>query len=98
MDLAQFRASTGSDAPPDGLDPPLTGLWWMAKGDWKKAHDAVDNEAGAVAAWVHAHLHRVEGDQDNARYWYGRAAKPVSNDPIDAEWTQIAMALIGSRL
>jgi hypothetical protein len=98
MDLAAFRASTKADAPPAGLDPPLTALWWMAKGDWDRAHAAVDNEAGAVAAWVHAHLHRVEGDLGNAGYWYRQAGKPVSTDALDEEWAQIAMALVGSRL
>jgi hypothetical protein len=98
MDLATFRASTKSDAPPAGLGPPLLGLWWMAKGDWEKAHAAVDSEAGAVAAWVHAHLHRVEGDLGNAGYWYRQAGKPASTAPLDEEWTQIAMALVGSHL
>jgi hypothetical protein len=96
MDLVSFRASTESAAPPAGLDAPMKALWWMAKGDWRKAHDAVDHEAGAVAAWVHAYLHRVEGDLGNASYWYRQAGKPASTASLDDEWAQIASALIGS--
>lgn len=96
MDIAAFRASTKSAAPPAGLDPPLTALWWVAKGDWNRAHSAVDHEEGATAAWVHAHLHRVEGDLANAGYWYRQAGKAVSTEPLDKEWTEIATALLGS--
>ena len=96
MELAAFRASTKLDAPPSGLSAPLIGLWWMAKGDWNKAHSAVDDEEGKTAAWVHAHLHRVEGDLANAGYWYRQAGKPVSQAPLDKEWTEIATALVGS--
>ena len=91
--LAAFRASVEAAAPPAGLGPPLRALWWMAKGDWVKAHAEVDDEEGESAAWVHAHLHRVEGDLGNAGYWYRRAGRPVSRAGLDDEWTEIATAL-----
>lgn len=69
MDSDVFRRSTNDAAPPADLTPPLIGLWWAKKGDWEKAHATVQADDGAPAAWVHAYLHRVEGDLDNARYW-----------------------------
>jgi hypothetical protein len=95
MKPSEFRATTRADRPPADLDPPLEALWWMAKGDWNKAHSAVDDEEGEVAAWVHAYLHRVEGDLANAGYWYRRAGKPMSDATLDDEWTEIAGVLLG---
>jgi len=93
MILAEFRSTLAGDDPPD-LAPVLRALWWAGKGDWEKAHAIVMKENGADAAWVHAHLHRVEGDLDNAGYWYRRAAKPVATGPLDAERDAIAAALL----
>ena len=83
-------------APPDGLSPPLLGLWWDRRGDWERAHEAVAaDEEGREAAWVHAYLHRREGDLGNARYWYRRAGRPASMASLEAEWDEIAAALLG---
>jgi len=71
-------------------------LWWAAKGDWDAAHKIVMGEDGADAAWVHAYLHRVEGDLANAGYWYRTAGKPVAKGPLEAEWEAISGALLGS--
>ena len=78
--MADFRADSFADTPPaPGLEPPLTALWWAAKGQWDQAHKIVQDESGANAAWVHAYLHRVEGDLGNAGYWYRQAGQPVAN-------------------
>ena len=61
-----FKASLANAKPVDGLAPPLAALWWAAKGDWDAAHKIVMNEDSKDAAWVHAYLHRVEGDLSNA--------------------------------
>jgi hypothetical protein len=90
-----FRASLSGAAPAPQLDAPLAALWWAAKGGWDAAHKLVQDEATADAAWVHAYLHRVEGDLGNAGYWYRRAAKPVATDPLEAEWERIAADLLG---
>ena len=97
MTPSTFAASVLSDpAPPDGLALPLAALWWDRRGDWQRAHDAVAaDEDGRAAAWVHAYLHRREGDAGNARYWYRRAGRPVATAPLDAEWDEIAAALLG---
>ncbi len=64
-----FRASLSASHPPAGLPPALEALWWAGKGVWERAHALVQDEPGAEAAWVHAYLHRVEGDLANAGYW-----------------------------
>jgi len=66
----------------------------MAKGDWQRAHNLVDDVDGADAAWVHAHLHRVEGDAANTHYWYRRAGKTPSTATLEAERAAIAKALL----
>jgi hypothetical protein len=95
--LAEFKLTVVSgSAPPQTLEPPLQALWWAAKGDWHEAHRIVMGEESREAAWVHAFLHRVEGDGDNARYWYGQARRSAATGPHEAEWDEIATALIGS--
>jgi hypothetical protein len=94
MNFTDFRASISHAAPSSDLSPPLAALWWAAKGEWEKAHTIVMNDDGAAAAWVHAYLHRVEGDLPNAGYWYRAAGKPVEKGPIDSEWNAIVAALL----
>jgi hypothetical protein len=96
MTPADFKTSVAGDKPPAGLTPPLEGLWWAAKGDWDKAHKIVQDIETADAAWVHAYLHRVEGDLGNAGYWYRQAGQPVAKDSLEAEWERIVSALLGS--
>lgn len=77
-----------------GLSVPLRGLWYAAKGDWNRAHELVQNDPSAEASWVHAYLHRVEGDLGNARYWYHQAGKPPVGDlPLEEELSQIIRVL-----
>jgi hypothetical protein len=80
--------------PPAGLTTALAGLWWDGKGDWKRAHDSAQQDEGVEGSWVHAYLHRREGDQGNAAYWYSRAGKPVCREPLDAEWLGTVKALL----
>src|SRR5947208_14990203 len=77
------------------FSPPLAALWWAAKGNWDTAHKIVMNEETSEAAWVHAYLHRVEGDLGNAGYWYRQAGQPVARDSLEAEWERITAALGG---
>jgi len=97
MTLAEFKASVAKQTPPRGLAPAVAALWWAAKDDWDKAHAIVMNDNGAAAAWVHAYLHRVEGDLPNAGYWYRTAGKPVAPGALDAEWGAIVAALLAGR-
>jgi hypothetical protein len=92
---AAFHRTLSDATPPRAVSAPLAALWWAKNGDWVKAHSLVMEEANAEAAWVHAYLHRVEGDLGNAQYWYGRARRPVPRGDFDAEWAAIAAALLG---
>jgi hypothetical protein len=92
--MAEFKASLSGAGPAPGLDAPLAALWWAGKGKWEEAHRIAQNEATADGAWVHAYLHRVEGDLGNADYWYRQAGKPVAAGPLEAEWERIAAELL----
>jgi hypothetical protein len=96
MKPSEFKRSLSSKKPPGGLSPALTALWWAGKDNRDKAHDIVISADGADCAWVHAYLHRVEGDRDNARYWYRQARRePVTGD-LASEWAAIVAALLKS--
>ena len=92
--MLRFKGSLADQEPPRGISPPLQALWWAAKGDWNKAHEIAQDDDGADAAWVHAYLHRVEGDLGNARYWYARAGRAPATTSIAAEWDAIAEMLL----
>jgi hypothetical protein len=94
MKLEDFRESLQHDAPPAGSDFALTGLWWDAKGDWTKAHEAAQQDEGPRGSWVHAYLHRKEGDASNAAYWYDRAGRTAASSSLADEWREIASALL----
>jgi hypothetical protein len=88
--LARFEASLAGRAPPAGLCDHLQALWWLRRGEPGRAHQLVQALDDAGAAAIHAHVHRLEGDLDNAAYWYRRAGLPFCNDPVEAEWRQLA--------
>jgi hypothetical protein len=88
-----FKASVAEATPPAGLTESLLALWHDARGNWADAHTVAQDIDEAEGAWIHAYLHRKEGDLGNAAYWYRRAGKPVANDPLDEEWARIARAL-----
>lgn len=79
--------------PEPPADPALAALWWARHDAWEAAHEKAQSVDTAETAWVHAYLHRVEGDLDNAGYWYARAGKPVPDDALEEEWRRIAAAL-----
>jgi hypothetical protein len=94
-DLAGFQASLAAATPPAGLSAALEALWWDAKGDWGTAHQRAQASEDDAGSWVHAYLHRKEGDLSNAGYWYRRARRPVSAASLAEEWAAIASALLG---
>ena len=94
MTLDDYTASLKNDAPLPGLPATLQALWHEARGDWESAHKIVQAENSAEAAWVHAYLHRKEGDAANAAYWYRRSKRPVSTDTLENEWRSIARDLL----
>lgn len=94
MNLAIFKASLAEETPPAGLSLPLQALWHEAKGDWAGAHRLAQQAETMEGSWVHAYLHRVEGDLGNARYWYTRAGRPPATQPLQEEWEAIAQTLL----
>ena len=94
MNLDDFRRTLAQSRPPE-VSPLLCALWHAGKGDWDAAHEIAQAVETADGSWVHAYLHRVEGDDSNARYWYRRAGQPEAQDSLDAEWDRLAGALLG---
>ena len=94
MDLESFIATLETDDPPRGLSPYLLSLWYDAKGDWNKAHEIVQDEETENGSWIHAYLHRKEGDIWNADYWYQRAGKKRPSGSIEEEWRDITLTFL----
>lgn len=96
MTPAEFNLCVSASAqPPPGLSAALRALWWMAKGEWEQAHTVAQGDSSAAGSWVHAHLHRVEGDEGNAGYWYARAGRPPASGALEVEREAIVAALLG---
>jgi hypothetical protein len=93
MTLDEFNATLTAAAPP-GVAAPLRALWHDARGDWNAAHAIAQDIDDATGAWIHAYLHRKEGDLENAGYWYRRASQPIATDSLHAEWQRIVVALL----
>jgi hypothetical protein len=90
MTVAEFKAS-GSEA----FSGALLALWWDSRGDWARAHDVASGVEGRDGAWVHAYLHRKEGDIANAAYWYRRAGRDVAEGDLRVEWEGIVGEMLG---
>lgn len=94
MDLTQFKQSLSANEPLIGASVYLKALWYDAKGDWHKAHNAIQDVPDRNASWIHAYLHRKEGDIWNADYWYTKAGKKRPACSLEEEWDQITTALL----
>jgi len=94
MTFEQFQQSLSQSSPPSIVTDHLKALWYDAKGNWEESHNIVQDIGDANAAWIHAYLHRKEGDIGNADYWYSRAGKKRPAASLEQEWENIATALI----
>jgi hypothetical protein len=94
LDVEAFRDSIAKPQPPAGLSSALQALWWDAKGNWKKAHERAQEHDDTADMRVHAYLHRKEGDQSNAEYWYRRCGAALSILTLDEEWEELAQGLL----
>ena len=95
MTFDEFTQLIGKqEKSPSSLPKALQALWYDKQGDWDKAHEIVQNAGDADSAWVHAYLHRKEGDLSNARYWYSRSGQPEFKAELDKEWEQITKDLL----
>jgi hypothetical protein len=89
--LADFKATLNVLEPPSGLSPQLKSLWYDGKGNWNQAHAQVDHLNDTESAWVHAYLHRKEGDIGNADYWYRKARQNRPTISLEEEWEQLVL-------
>lgn len=85
MTMDEFKSS----ANPKGFSVELEALWHDGKGDWNKSHEVIQDVNSKNAAWIHAYLHRKEGDLGNAQYWYSRAGKTMPGTSLDDEWRSL---------
>jgi hypothetical protein len=94
MNTDEFKETVSMGQIPEDLSPPLQALWMEARGEWNNAHKIVQECGDRAAAWVHAYLHRKEGDESNAAYWYARAGRKGSTASFDQEWEEIVGVLL----
>lgn len=85
LQRSQFTESLTAPEPPEAFSPELAALWWLTNRNWQLAHDLIDAESGQDAAWIHALLHRMEGDKANAAYWYARSGRTSQENTIGQE-------------
>lgn len=94
MDIKEFLSSVEKQQKPKNLPTLLEALWYDGTGNWTKAHDLVDGMSGVEAAGIHAYLHRKEGDQWNANYWYRRAGRTMPLLSLEDEWRKLVEQLL----
>jgi len=83
--FASFESTLDHRIPPEEWPLPLQALWYDAKGDWESSHDIAQELHTQMGSWIHAYLHRKEGDKRNAGYWYDRADKPFPKYSLNEE-------------
>lgn len=94
MHFHEFVKSIDGANPPEAVNTYARSLWYDAKGDWETAHTIIQDIEDKTAAWIHAYLHRKEGDAGNAAYWYNRAGKKMPAISLEQEWEEIASAVL----
>lgn len=98
MVFEKFLASLESETPPEKIDRELKALWWDAKGNWGKAHRIIQVMNNTTASWVHAYLHRKEGDLSNASFWYTSAGRKMPEIALEDEWKEIVKAILDNEV
>ncbi len=96
MNFEQFEQSLQRQVVPEELTNALQALWLDAKGDWNGAHEKIQDDSSVQASWIHAYLHRKEGDASNARYWYSRAGRKFPTVTLKEEWGVITTSLLAA--
>lgn len=92
MTPAEFKTAN-----PEQFRGALLALWWDAQGNWERAHEIAQEIEDSSGSWVHAYLHRKEGDEGNAGYWYRRAGRPQAKGDLELEWTRIVEQMLSER-
>ena len=96
MTMEEFTATLSKEDPPEGITGSLAALWYDGKGDWEQAHMIAQDIPTLEGSWVHAYLHRKEGDDWNANYWYQRSNRVMPPYSLEQEWKEIVLAFLGS--
>jgi hypothetical protein len=96
MTLQDFKNTLQHSSPPIEISLPLKALWFDAHGNWDKAHELAQEEDTQAGSWIHAYLHRKEGDRSNAQYWYNQANRKMPSYSLEHEWEEIVIALLTS--
>jgi hypothetical protein len=94
MTFEEFKNTLTLNTPPEGMSDELLSLWYDAKGDWENAHSIAQDIPGRTGAWIHAYLHRKEGDIGNAGYWYSIAGKQMHQGTFEEEWESIVKVML----
>ncbi|RYZ20526.1 MAG: hypothetical protein EOP49_47570 [Sphingobacteriales bacterium] len=94
MNFEDFRNSLKNETAPSGLSPILLSLWYEGKGDWDGSHNIAQDIHTSDGSWIHAYLHRKEGDPGNAAYWYRKAGKPIASGSFEKEWETIVKSFL----
>ena len=94
MTLDEFKKTLSGKKPPADASAILQAMWHQANGNWDLAHSIAQKQKNPDGDWVHAFLHRVEGDLANAGYWYRQAGKTAASGSLSEEWDQLASAFL----
>lgn len=94
MTFQDFENTLRQATPPAEFSPLLKALWFDGRGDWEQAHHLAQDVNTMSGSWIHAYLHRKEGDRSNAQYWYHRAGKKMPANSLEQEWKELVIALL----
>jgi len=94
ISIEEFLKLKDEGIVPEDIAPLLQALLLDAAGDWNSSHRIAQSDSSADGSWVHAYLHRKEGDLGNASYWYRSAGRSLPKISLEEEWEYIAMALL----
>lgn len=94
MDFNSFKKSVNDEYPSPGVNGLLKAMWYTANNEWNAAHRIAQENDSIYGSWVHAYLHREEGDTGNASYWYAQAGKMMPETSLESEWDEITKELI----
>jgi hypothetical protein len=98
MKIEEFKTTLADSHPPAGITGSLAALWHAGKGEWEQAHNIAQDIPGPEGSWVHAYLHRQEGDNGNARYWYNRSGHTMPVISLEKEWEEMVAELLSAYL
>jgi len=94
MNFEEFKTSLSSPQPPEKMSSYLKALWYAGRDDWEASHNIAQDIADKNGSWIHAYLHRVEGDTFNANYWYNKAGRRMPGYSVQQEWEELVLALV----